>query len=107
MMKSNDSRPSDKIISTTCSFDCGGRCILKVHVCAGRIVKIGTDNRRGPGLKACIRGLSQDKVVNSAQRLTQPLKRNGERGSGQFEPISWDEALDTVADKLKHDPIAP
>ncbi|MGM0366850.1 MAG: molybdopterin-containing oxidoreductase family protein [Actinomycetota bacterium] len=89
------------IITTTCSYDCGGRCLLEVHVKNNRIIDIKSKVTRNPGLKACARGLAQKDIANHPNRLKTPLKRYGKRGSGAFKPVAWDEALDTVAGKLK------
>ena len=87
--------------TTTCSYDCGGRCLLKVHVRDGRIKKISTGKHDGMDLRACPRGLAQKAVAEDPNRLTRPLKRIGPRGAGEFEPISWDDALATVASELE------
>jgi len=92
---------TEQIKTTCCSYDCGGRCLLKVHLEDGKIKRLTTDPRPAPSLKACRRGLAQHEVCSAPDRLTQPLKRVGKRGEGHFEPITWEEALDTVSKKLK------
>ncbi|HEX2441519.1 MAG TPA: molybdopterin-dependent oxidoreductase [Methylomirabilota bacterium] len=97
--------PGETIYTSTCGHNCGGRCVVNAHVREGRIVKISTDPRKWtpelPPLHACVRGFGQGERVNHPDRLRQPLRRVGPRGSGQFEPIGWDEALDEVAAQLR------
>lgn len=84
--------------NATCSMECL-HCNLKAFVKDGRLVRIESDNAYEG--KACARGLSRIKWVYAKNRIRTPLKRVGERGEGKFEPISWDEALDTIAGKMK------
>jgi anaerobic dimethyl sulfoxide reductase subunit A len=51
--------------------------------------------------RACVRGRAYRQRLYATDRVIYPLKRTGERGSGQFERITWDEAFDTVAAQLK------
>ncbi|MFQ5827110.1 MAG: molybdopterin-dependent oxidoreductase, partial [Dehalococcoidia bacterium] len=89
-----------KVIATSCSYDCGGRCVLKVHVEDGAIRRIETDDGEEPQLRACLRGRANRQRVYVPDRLLYPMKRVGERGEGRFQRIPWDEALDTVAREL-------
>lgn len=93
--------PDERQVTTSCSFDCGARCLLKVQVAAGRVTGIRTERCSEFGLTACVRGLSQRDVLYAPDRLTRPLLRTGPRGSGTFAPISWAEALDRVAAELR------
>ena len=102
MIAKSNCMQDDQIVTTTCSYDCGGRCLLKVHLQEEKITHISTENRNGLHLKACPRGLAQNAVVYHVDRLSQPLMRAGARGSGKFRPISWDEALQTIAEKFQH-----
>jgi anaerobic dimethyl sulfoxide reductase subunit A len=95
------SQKTAKTITTTCNQDCGARCFLKVTVRNGRIVRIASKKQEGLNITACPRGLVQKEVVNHPDRLLYPLKRTGPRGGDGFKVISWDEALDTIAAKIK------
>lgn len=88
-----------------CPHDCGGSCLLIAHVEDGIVKKITSDESSAddPGtgqLRACLKGRAYRQRLYHPDRLKHPLKRAGERGSGKFERITWDEALDTVAENM-------
>jgi len=90
-----------KIVRTTSTFDCGGRCPLKLHVRDNRILRVEGDDIGEPEqLRTCLRCRALRQYVHHPQRLMYPQKRVGERGEGKFERISWDEALETLAGQL-------
>ncbi len=75
--------------------------MLRVHVKNGVITRIDTDEGREPQLRACVRGRAYRRRVYAEDRLRYPMKRTGERGEGKFERISWDEALEETASRLR------
>jgi len=89
-----------KIVNSGGCYDCGGRCVLKVHVKDGKAIRVETDDGDEPQIRACVRGRAMRRQMHSPDRLLYPQKRVGARGEGEFERISWDEALDTVAREL-------
>lgn len=90
------------IVKTYCARMDHGGCGILVHVENGRITKIEGDPHsplsRGT---VCAKGLAQVEKLNHPDRLKYPIKRIGERGEGKWERISWDEALETIAEKIK------
>lgn len=81
---------------------CHGGCGILIHVKSGEAVKIQGDpdcpNNRG---YLCIKGRAILEYVYHPHRLKYPLKRVGERGSGKWQRISWEEATDLIAGKIK------
>ncbi|MDC0581814.1 molybdopterin-dependent oxidoreductase, partial [Amylibacter sp.] len=91
---------SDEIRKTTC-YMCACRCGINVHMKEGKVAYI-EGNRDHPVNKGvlCAKGSAGIMQVNAPSRLRSPLKRVGERGSGEFEEISWDEALEIASTRL-------
>ncbi len=97
---------SDEVRQTTC-YMCACRCGINVHMKEGpdgekRVAYI-EGNRDHPVNKGvlCAKGSAGIMQVNAPSRLRAPMKRVGPRGSGEFEEISWDEALDMAVGLLK------
>lgn len=88
--------------TVVCSHNCPDACGVRVGVEAGRIVSIQGDPRH-----PITRGFLCGKVnryaerVYSPQRVLYPQRRVGAKGEGRFARISWDEALDEIAQRLK------
>jgi anaerobic selenocysteine-containing dehydrogenase len=80
---------------------CACRCGINVHLKDGKVAYI-EGNRDHPVNKGvlCAKGSAGIMQVTAPSRLRAPLKRVGERGSGQFEEISWEEALGIATDWL-------
>jgi anaerobic selenocysteine-containing dehydrogenase len=96
-VEKNKGSDSEKITHGAC-YMCDMYCPTKIHVKDGEAVKIEMLDEKIKDL--CPRWNGQLEYVYNPERILHPLKRVGERGEGKFEKISWDEALDTIADKL-------
>ncbi len=103
--------------NAACWHNCGGRCVNKAYVVDGVVIRQKTDDTHEdtpdyPQQRACPRGRSQQQQCYGADRLKYPMKRkNWEphtggkkelRGRDEWVRISWDEALDLVAEELRY-----
>ena len=90
----------ERIVKTVCAT-CYCGCGVLVHVKDGRVTKLEPDPEH-PHNKGqlCVRGHSGIELLYHPDRLNYPLKRVGQRGTGKWQRISWEEALDTVATNL-------
>jgi len=99
-------------VRSTCSPNCTGACGFNAMVYKGRIaslVQAADYPEKEYNPRGCLRGQSMLNLIYGPDRLKQPLIRVGKRGEGKFKAVSWDEALDYVADRLadvmkKHGP---
>ncbi|WP_251198195.1 DMSO/selenate family reductase complex A subunit [Anaerotardibacter muris] len=94
----------EKLVWSQCNVNCGGRCIFHWHTKGGKIQYMTTDDIGDDNFqaRACLRGRVMRQWVNNPDRLQYPMKRVGKRGEGKFERISWDEAVQTIADKIRY-----
>jgi anaerobic selenocysteine-containing dehydrogenase len=95
---------STDIRTTTC-YMCACRCGIRVHLRDGevRYIEGNPEHPLNQGI-ICAKGSSGIMKQYSPARLTKPLKRKAgtERGDGQFEEITWDEAFSTLEQRLRH-----
>jgi anaerobic selenocysteine-containing dehydrogenase len=88
------------VVKSVCR-SCHGGCGVLLHVADGRLVKIeGDDEAPLNHGRLCPIGVATVDLVNHPDRLTTPLRRIGPRQSGQWERISWDDALGEIATRL-------
>ena len=97
------SLPVDRVVRTTCSPNCTGGCGQLAFVRDGKVVKVQQaadypDEVYNP--RGCMKGLSYHLQIYNKDRVLTPLIRTGERGSGEFREATWEEALDTIAEKM-------
>ena len=93
----------ERMIPTFCSM-CGPNmgCGLNCYVQDGKLVRVeGMKESPINKGKLCLKAFASMQWLYSPQRLKYPLKRIGKKGEGEFERVTWDEALDLIADKLK------
>ncbi len=105
-MHASHARPGTKErreVFTFCHV-CPGHCSIRAIVEEGKVIDIEPDMESGLSSEQCPvkkgRFIIPD-VLSHRERLTFPMKRIGARGEGKWQQISWDEALDSIADKFR------
>lgn len=100
---SPSSTSTERVVRTACNLNCGAHfCGLNVTVRDGHLVNIEpADFPDQRYRRICLKGISYVQMVAHPDRLLYPLKRRGPRGQGDWERISWDQALDEIAEQMR------
>ncbi len=88
--------------ASACPHDCPSTCALEIEVLDARTIGRvygAAENSYTAGV-ICAKVARYAERVHHPDRLTEPLARMGPKGSGTFKPISWDEALDRIAERF-------
>lgn len=100
--KESSNNMKSELKRSVCPYDCPDTCGLLVKVVDGQAVKvIGDPEHSYTRGKLCPKMTHYERTVHSPQRLTHPLIRAGEKGAGNFKPITWDDAIQSIADHWK------
>ncbi len=92
----------DEIFCGACRGNCAGGCFLNIHVRNGQVVRTTARDLPNPEYnRICAKGLTHVARMYSGKRLRYPMRRIGERGAGEFERITWDEAMEEIASTWK------
>jgi anaerobic selenocysteine-containing dehydrogenase len=94
--------PTSQTVRGACPHDCPDTCALLTTVENGVAIRVqGNPAHRHTDGALCTKVSRYTERTYHPGRILKPLKRVGPKGSGQFEPVGWDEALDTIAARLK------
>ena len=84
------------VVCTICDIGCQ----LRAEVKDGRVAKIHPHEHPILAKNICFKGTAAPQIHNHEQRLLHPLKRVGARGEGRWEQITYEQALDEIAERL-------
>ncbi|WP_374584220.1 molybdopterin-containing oxidoreductase family protein [Ideonella dechloratans] len=102
MTPTRDPSATTRVIHAACPHDCPDTCAIRVTVEGERLIRLQGEPDHPTTHGALCTKVSRYAERNShPERVLQPLRRVGPKGSGQFEPVGWDEALDDIATRLK------
>jgi anaerobic selenocysteine-containing dehydrogenase len=90
------------VVRTVCAHDCPDMCSLLAHVEDGRLVRIqGDPSQPFTAGFACAKVNREPELVHSPERIAQPLRRSGPRGTDTFSTVTWEEALDEIVERWR------
>ena len=96
-----DPIPIRTVVRGACPHDCPDTCAMLISVEDGRAVEVrGAPDHPPTSGTLCTKVARYLERTYSDQRVLHPMRRVGEKGEGRFERISWDEALDTIAERF-------
>jgi DMSO reductase family type II enzyme molybdopterin subunit len=97
----------DRVVRGTHGTNCTGNCAFNVYVRSGIVWREEQQGEYGRsedapdyGPRGCQKGLRHARYMYGRQRVLYPMKRRGARGAGKWERISWDQAMNEIADRF-------